>query len=508
MVTERGPYINSGYELALGDWIRVGTRHNQFGKKTTPDSHTFFFNTLMKVQAKDADNVVSVESLLPIAASEKQNVSETSLVTYLRNIIKDLFDLGILTRVRKKPRPNVRAQYVYTVVPPSSYAEKKLAKLGAAINDKKIEGKSTPTRQKRKLAIQEKIRADSGLLNISSTNPNEPWSIVLLTQLMERCCRRSYQDTRDTIESTIHIAGEEVEVVAFTVTRNDAALGGKPGLVSDQDAQVMLAIMTLATQQVEKNFEKGLAPVNRLVIDVVELCNILGKASQGASRKSVVQSLRRIIYTTWTLKPDTMTEQAVLIEKKLGFKVSEMDFQLIRDVVVGVDTEDDDNSNENLDTPRWFTVSLNDFVWRNLIQGIDARLLHPGILKESNAFLQKLHAHLRLCTPPKGTITRTVGDLWSRFDSVLPLTRFGQRLKNALLEKANLAEDTKIPEDGINIDFYGYQIKVLPDPLSQRGRILLECSMDEEGHKILQRQDSKIKKLHESSNLLEFDQKM
>lgn len=490
----RGPFFVISDPSMILEWLATGTKKTLYSKRKIPAAERQVLQALLKHAPSSEEKPITLDDLVDSLTEMKPNAKISTLETQVRRIAAKLSGLMIFKRTQKSLL-GARKQSCYELNSPEQ-AARYLEENHHLLNETKSRHEKSANdlprhRQKALEAVKATLLQRSDInYPITEINHHEPWTMLMITQLMERCCRESIRDPREMIEAKLQIGKQKVDVVAHTSTRADLDIGGRPGLLAASDAQTVMAIITIAMQYIESCATEGKPIVNRIPLDVVALCKMLGKHTTGSGRESVVRSLYRIIYTAYTIKLQSGSEADQLFTDNMGRPVTEVDFQLLRDTVMGIDGMDKDS--KALSARRWFTVSLNENVWISLTKGHNTRLVHPGLLQETNGYMQKLHAHIKLHTPADRPIYRSTTELYSYFGYKGGPKRFKEFLRKILLDKAGKPEDYELPEQGLTLDFYGYDILIKNDLHSGEGRLLLVISMSEEEKQRLQIEKQKL----------------
>lgn len=483
MAKQRGPYfiISRPEDLLL--WLQSGTSAQLYSARKMTKSEQQVLEALAELCPSSWDEPITLDMLLEILKRKSPNVTEATLTNKVRLVASKLTDIKIFKKSVSSPLGG-RKQNCYELNKPQKTLEL-LEKITAEMALKEKTDSRVAESQRSPKALQkahEAVKASLLTRNdiiypIKEVKGDEVWSLLLITQLMERCSRETLRDRRDMIETKLQMGDELFDVVGYTSTRADKDIGGKPGLLASSDAQTVLALITIVSQYVDQTLAQNKPLVNRIPLDIVQLMRLLGKDDNGGNRETVIKSLQRIIYTGYTIKLKAGSKAAEMMKQMTGHEASEMDFSLLRDVIVGIEGMDSD-----ITSRRWYTFSLNTYIWESLCKGAGARMVHPKLLQENNGYMQKLHAHIKLHCGTSETIVRTTNQLFQFFGYKGGAGRFKTFLHKTLMQRAGLPENTEIPEEGVWLDFYGYDIHVLSEK-GAPGHLELHISMSEEERK-------------------------
>lgn len=494
-VPARGPFFIIPDEEVLNDWIKNGIRRSVNSKATMTISEKQVLLALAEHAPSSKENPITIVEITETLKRLKPTTRQATLENQVRRIAASLAEMTIFKR-EQIALLDARKQSCYTLRSPKDA----LTELEFYNNQAKQKEKQAPAkknilpreRQRAMAAVRANLLKRKDIIYpVVDYNPAEPWSIQMITQLMERCSREHTRDKRQVIEAKVLLGGKAANVVAHTTTRNDDGVKGEVGLITASDAQTVMAIITLTTQYIERALEEGRPVINKIPLDVLDLCSLLGKRRRGGTRDAVVHSLMRVIYTTFTIKVSDYPGNAKLNEGKIVG--AETDFRLVKKHIIGIEGSGDDIKDETAYAKRWFTLSLDDQVWQSLVEGKNTRLVHPGLLFESNGYIHKLYAHIKLHTPHKGSITRTTTELYSYFSYRGGITQFKSFLRDKLLENTRIKPKDKLPKTGQLIDFYGYRIKVIEEG-EFGGHLTLIISLGEKEKGRIMMEEMKLKK--------------
>ncbi len=503
----RGPFFIISNEDDLTNWLKTGFRKGAYSKQTITPAEEQVLLALAEYAPSTEDSPITIVELVEYLKRFKPHAQVSTLENQVRRISANLAKLTVFER-EQKSLLGARRQSCYTLRSPEDVLTR-LEKINLVENNNaKINGKDKKylprQRQKKMAEVRNNLLHRKDIIYpVIDFNNNESWSIQLITLLMERCSRDSHRDPRKVIEAKMLVDGEPVDVVAHTTTRKDMDMKNDIGIMTASDSQTVIGIITLITQYIERAQAESRPIINRIPLDVLDLCTLLGKHRRGASRDAVVKSLIRIIYTNYTIKvkdSEKLLSRLGLPKEAIG---AETDFRLIKDHVIGVEGSDEETLEQTAYSRRWFTISLNDSVWNSILTGTNTRLVHSGLLLETNGYMQKLYAHIKLHTTKEKTITRSLNNLYSYFGYRGGITQFHQFLRNKLLEGTGYSDSDIIPKEGVIINFYDFKIKITND---FENRLFLTISVSEQEKGRLIREDKNIKnRIKNSQVLLNFN---
>lgn len=505
-VTARGPFFIIPDEEVLNDWIKNGIRRSVNSKNTMTISEKQVFLALAEHAPSNEENPITIVEMAETLKRFKPTTRQVTLENQVRRIAASLAEMTVFKR-EQKALLDARKQSCYTLRSPKDA----LTELEVFNNEARQKEKSAPAkkiilpreRQKAMAAVRANLLNRKDIIYpVVDFNPAEPWSIQVITQLMERCSREHARDKRQVIEAKVLLGDKAANVVAHTTTRNDDGVKGEVGLITASDAQTIMAIITLTTQYIERAQEEGRPIINKIPLDVLDLCSLLGKKRRGGTRDAVVKSLMRVIYTTFTIKVKNYPDSENNLAKGSLVGV-ETDFRLVKKHTIGIEGSGDQVKDETAYSKRWFTLSLDDLVWKSLVEGKDTRLVHPGLLFEANGYIHKLYAHIKLHTPHKGTITRTTTELYSYFGYRGGITQFKNLLRDKLLENTRIKPKDNLPKTGQFIDFYGYRMKIVEE---ESGHLTLTISLSEKEKGRIMLESMSLKKRQAASQALLLSQ--
>lgn len=327
---------------------------------------------------------------------------------------------------------------------------------------------------------------------------SEPWTLHLISQLIERCSRANSRSEEEYLEAVIRLNGEPVQIEAGRVYRKwENSL--EYGLVTADDAQLILAILTLAMQNITKDLEAGVSPPrNRITFDLYELSKMLSPSGDRYAYQLYQQSMARIINTEYRLTPLSND----------GAPRSRVSLRLVEDVVEGEDTEgfiDGDTWNPSSNM-RYFSFSLNSHIWRGLLNGHDW-LVHPKLLYERNGLVHKVYHHLRTNAGQEEPYVVT-GEALMYLLNISPgknasrgRTKFCRDLEQ-LLKARGESEPLLFTrqDEAMTLRLYDLDLVIHRDESAHKGGLRIEALQSPETQLLLQRQEARLRELRAMSS--------
>jgi len=223
----------------------------------------------------------------------------------------------------------------------------------------------------------------------------EPWSYLLVTQLMERCSRPKQSDPRTFLSSSIVVDGEIV------TTEASATLWGvsEPtyGIVVADDAQLILALLTTAMQKITRDIEAGVTPKNQISVDLLQIAKQLHSGNERSTFQSFQRSMARIANSEFRLCTEPGGKFASRISDTIGATADTIQFRLLSQVFEGKDERIVDMTNGDWGPSkgiRYVTFSLTPLIWEDLLIG-RGWVVHPGLLYERSGMTHKIYNHLK-----------------------------------------------------------------------------------------------------------------
>ncbi|WP_304526823.1 hypothetical protein [Halomonas sp. I5-271120] len=238
-------------------------------------------------------------------------------------------------------------------------------------------------------------------LTTTNADDNEHWTLNLVSQLLERCSRASTRDRSESLASRIQLGSEHVDVTTIS-SHQRSSDGSYYGMITGDDAQLILAILTTAVQDITRARASGQRPRNWLRIDLQDLFRLLIPNGTRKEYKAMQAGMARIINTEFILEFDQDGSlKARMEEAQGGQSVDRFRFRLVEHVVEGLDDEplaldEWEPSDAGM---RYFAFSLHPLLFQGLQNG-QGLLVHPELLYERSGLVHKLYHHLRLHSGP------------------------------------------------------------------------------------------------------------
>jgi hypothetical protein len=348
-----------------------------------------------------------------------------------------------------------------------------------------------------------------------------PWTLSLISQLIERCSRAHSTQAISEMHQSIQLDGEVVDVEmgrVFFGWRNER--DHELGLIIADDAQLILAILTMAMQQISRDIEAGRTPTNRITgMDLLELSKRITPPGENiyVTYHGFQRSMARIINTRYrfNFRPGSRISDKIApgpLEMTKG-QNPRLTFSLLENVVEGQDGDDylmigEGSEWQPSENMRYFSYSLNEVLWRGLAGGL-GWMVHPDLLMEPRGIVHKLYYHMRLRTQSDATYTITGEKLLNLLDAGAAQSsnyrqtrqRFCKLLWRLFREKAhhdpsfNLLDGVIRPEgDRLVARWYDLDIAVSPDTAHADG-IHLSARRSPETIEMLERQRDHIERL-------------
>lgn len=351
----------------------------------------------------------------------------------------------------------------------------------------------------------------------ATTGDEPPWTLSLISQLIERCSRASTSQQMDAIHQRIHLDGEPVDVEAGRVFFGwQQEKKGELGLIAGDDAQLILAILTLAMQSITADLEAGREPKNRVAFDLMDLARRLTPVGmdERATYKSFQRAMARIINTQFrfTFRPGSRLAQ-MMMPSVSGTHGPRLTFSLLEKIVEGPDDEEalligEGSEWEPSSRMRYFSFSLNEALWKGLCAG-QGWIVHPELLYERRGIIHKVYHHLRMRTQSDHPY-RVTGEMLMRQlepqESHTNYRRARQRFCKTLWEAVNervkrdavmnLLNDTDAHEGPVAIRWFDLDVVAMPDPAHADG-IILEARQSPDTLLMLQQQQERLERLRQ-----------
>lgn len=213
---------------------------------------------------------------------------------------------------------------------------------------------------------------------------HEPWTLGLISQLIERCTRSNARQHIESVSAVIRIGDEPVRVESHCIHPHWNQ-GYGYGVVAAEDGQLILAIITTAMKQIELAMSRGEEPSNRISYDLMELAQALYPDAVRTGYQALQKGMARLINTEFYLQP---TGEYSNVRRR---------FRIVEDPVEGLGQSHgvviDGNWAPDSDL-RYCSFRLNDSIWQSLLEG-KGWLVHDQLLYEREGLIHKLYHHLR-----------------------------------------------------------------------------------------------------------------
>jgi len=459
-----GPYFNIPDSDILKTWIATGVRVRGVGQRGGENSgltkrEKQIFTSLLHFAIqkesgllKSEEGEVSVVSGADIAhyleRQEGEAVKAKQYVARLRQIASQMNELGVFDRDEYRPDKKAagRPSYIYTLLDPATV----LANSESFLKDIDEETLSFNEELQRKKVQQQDLKAayesrDDIYLS-TEVNSDEPWSVKLLSTLLDRCCRENLNDGRSVITAETMINDEVVKVKAYAANPDENE-DSQIMLMSDQ--RWLMGLFTLNAQRMLMQNDID-ATKNRFAVDIVELLKAMNyKNTSGGNRKVAWNAISRIRHTEWEVKLDPNGELAKKLSEGSGGKPRDTIYiRLLNDFMTGQD------ENKSKGIPRYFEYSIMGPLFSGIVRGEQGLIVHPNLLEERNGFILNIYSYLRRALAPGEEATYNTKQLHKVLGVSTPYANFTSSTVRALLKMANSEE----PElgDVITFNFFGF----------------------------------------------------
>lgn len=342
-----------------------------------------------------------------------------------------------------------------------------------------------------------------------------PWTLSLISQLIERCSRTSASQKIEAIHQRIHLDGEPVDVEAGRLFFGWAhEKQSELGLIAGDDAQLILAILTLAMQSITADLEAGQEPKNRVAFDLMDLARRLTPAgmNERATYQGFQRAMARIINThfRFTFRPGGRLAQ-MMVPSASDTEGPRLTFSLLEKIVEGPDDDDapvigEGSTWEPSTRMRYFSFSLNEALWKGLCAG-QGWIVHPELLYERRGVVHKVYHHLRMRT--QGDIPyRVTGEMLMRQlepqEAYTNYRRarqgFCKTLWEAINERVkrdavmNLLSEPGGKREPVAVRWFDLDVVAMPDPSHADG-IILEAQQSPDTLIMLKQQQDRLEGL-------------
>ena len=318
---------------------------------------------------------------------------------------------------------------------------------------------------------------------------HEPWTLGLISQLIERCTRSNARQHVDSVSAVIRIGDEPVKVESHCI-HHHWSQGFGYGVLAAEDGQLILAIITTAMKHIELAMSRGEEPTNRISYDLMELAQALYPDSVRTGYQALQKGMARLINTEFYLQP---TGEFHNVRRR---------FRIVEDPVEGLGHAPgvaiDESWAPDSDL-RYCSFRLNDSIWQSLLEG-KGWLVHDQLLYEREGLIHKLYHHLRQHAGKdqayiiNSTELMTILNVGTESNPSLARQRFNKRLWQVLKEHARrhhlmlglpdtLTQETEVPLFDIRL--------VLKPSIERRQDITLMAYQSGETQMMLLRQEER-----------------
>lgn len=336
---------------------------------------------------------------------------------------------------------------------------------------------------------------------------SEPWTVHLISQLIERCSRSSSRVEVDHINSSIILGGE---LVGIQVNRIHHGWDSEHeyGIITADDSQVILAIMTLAMQSINGDLQKGRQPTNRIKVDLKKLSKTLGRGIDRPLYRSFQTGMARIINTEFLMEMNPDGYIARRLGENLQQPASRIRLRLVENAVEGAGDADVNSDDWHPRTNmRYFYFSLNPLIWQGLVEG-QGWVVHPGLLYERSGMAHKIYNHLRSQTTTHNSYTVSGEDLMVILNyhhgnnHSQMRAKFCERLWSLFYDSAAQSDALLAPdlvEAGMAFNFFDLELSVSPSNRHKNG-IIIQALQSAQTEQLRQRQQARAHYLMQRVN--------
>ena len=381
----------------LKKWRKLGFRT---GKKASPltKNEKYLIDGLERASEKYSD-LIDLDQLLGSIKEVYPEANTEWLAVRLKTLSKELADAGVF---EKTPVRNgvSGGTMLFAMQSPEKAAlffgdQTPVEVIASLAEGQRGKARIAAKTQKRLREIYDVLSAHS-LAGIASLDTGEPWSYYLVTQLLERCSRHKQTDPRRQLTAPITLDGEIIFAEAAATVWSDSE-DPMYGVITESDAQIILAILSIAMQTINRQGSSNKPLSNRISIDLAKLAKQLNTGNELATYRAFQRGFTRVINTEFKLTAQPDSKMAARIKEKTGQPGERVRFRLVDKVIEGSGDEQavvdsaDWNPSNNL---RYLTFSLADWIWRDLFDG-RGWIVHPGLLTERSGLTHKLYNHLK-----------------------------------------------------------------------------------------------------------------
>lgn len=518
------PYFQPASEESVAQWLSHGLRMPQRGEHTMTAVEREMLEAWAKLSSKG--EIIDLSDLHE--AITEQTGKKRALTTTQRRVYiacNSLADAGIAWRERAN---NVlgtghRRALIYTLRAPGEVASS-----WKGASDESQDNPELLSKQQREEGARISKAAEQtyehlkaiGWINASGVVQGAPkkaaddaWTLHLISQLIERCSKSNPRERIDTLQSHIWLNGEMIEVEAARVHYQWES-GAEYGLISAEDSQLILAIITMAMQTIARELKGGKkTPENKISFDLLELSRELHPAGGRSGYRAFQRGMARIINTAYRIN-------------RVGEKGRRrLTFRLLNDVLEG---EGSPISCDNADwTPsdagmRYFSFSLNSHIWNGLLRR-QGWLVHPELVYERSGLIHRVYHHLRTHAHTDTTYEVEATDLAKWLVSghgsnpTRSRLRFREELKEQLVSRAqrtrpllssvvgpsSFSETSPSKEPGIiTLNLFDLNVRLRPCP-EEPSNFFIEAKQSKQTLELMRRQEAlHLEMLENSTDLM------
>lgn len=384
---------------------------------------------------------------------------------HVRQIAPRLEGKKVFSRKRHSTTGAGRSTYIYTMQDPDmvmKVIDLEIHEQSEMFSSETLKNKLEQHRQLKKSYGNR----DDILLSKDSDN-SEPWTTKLFGLILDKCCRESAKDNRNTITNYIQIKGERVEVTS------EAPEGG---LMIKSDARYLTSMITLNMQSL---IETGNTK-NRYAVDINDVIKNCGhEKPSGGHRTSAWKAIDRFRKTRWAVKfdPDGLLAKE-FSNARGGVQRDTIYIDLMTNVETGSDISEGAVPSTENKIPRFIEYSLGDWIFGGIMSNKDGLIVHPGMLQETNGNVMSVYYWLRRTMNPSQALRLTSHELYDAIGANIAYKHFNESITNGLLKHANgeKYKDLQVG-DVIPLTLFDYSITchvLTPDPKKHKAKNSIE----------------------------------
>jgi len=341
-----------------------------------------------------------------------------------------------------------------------------------------------------------------------------PLTLALVAQLVERCVRSTVRQDADSVESTIVLAGENIKTTAGRVY-NHWEKGLDYGIMTADDAQLLLIILMKAASSIEQDLVAGRQPANRQFLDLKPITQlVMGEDADRSAYQALQKGMARILNTVFSFDLNREGELAKRLTGATGNKAnSRVRFQLLENPAEGRHLGESSASVESeewLPTTgmRYFTFSLHPLLWRGLIEG-QGLGVHPQLIKERSGLLHKVYYHLRYHATYDNSYIVTTEQLMHRTHMVMgknvarSRVEFARQLWQGIRRRAlqtSLIDLPDVPTEPVVVQFYDLNLRIQASNI-HKDALVIEARHSHETLEILRQNEARMTRIRELAAL-------